>query len=387
MLLNILRALIFALTPGGRWGLPVILWGKPGTGKTSLVEALGLQTSLHYYRLSPAERGEGQFGVVPVPHTDGMLHYPPPSWSANLANGGLLFLDEINTAVPALQAPLLGLVQLRILGEHTFSPRTRIIGAANETQDAAGGWDLAPALANRFGHLDYEGLEASDWAVGLLGCFATDHGTPLDALKEEQRVLQAWPTADASARGLIAGFIQRRPELLHKQPGRADKLTSRAWPSRRSVEYASIALASAKVQGLTEAETDTLLGAFVGDPWVAEFAAWRAAADLPNPEELLDRKVAWAHDSRRLDRTLATLGACAALVVGDKTSRRQARADVIWQMLGAVIEDAPDVAIPAARTLLVAKVTTNAKDMQKVLNRLLPILKASGIVDTAAKAA
>ncbi len=94
---KILHAALFCLAPEGFWGLPLIIWGDPGTGKTSFLKDSAKRTSMAYERLSPAERGEGQFGVVPVPHTDGFLHYPAPAWAQRFDNGGVLFLDEINT--------------------------------------------------------------------------------------------------------------------------------------------------------------------------------------------------------------------------------------------------------------------------------------------------
>jgi MoxR-like ATPase len=376
-LLNLLRAALFCPGPDGFWGRPLILWGDPGTGKTSVVAALARACGLAYERLSPAERGEGQFGVVPVPGTDGRLHYPAPAWADRFTQGGLLFVDEINTAAPALQAPLLGLVQLRTLGEHVFPNRTRVLAAANETQDAAGGWDLAPALANRFGHFDFEGLSSADWTVGFLGGFSAEQEIPLNPVAEEERVMAAWPGADAAARGMVAGFIQRRPALLHCKPDRNAGASSRAWPSRRSVENAAVMLASAKVHGLNESETDELVAAFVGNAWVAEFATWRATADLPNPEDVLDGKVPWAHDPRRLDRTLAVLAGCAAVVAPAAAAKRAERSVVAWKLIGGVLNDAADVAIPAARVLLKARL--QPAESRPILAKILPMLQAAGL--------
>src|SRR3990167_2013961 len=96
--LRILHAAFFCRGPNGRLGLPILLWGDPGSGKTHNVARAVRRTTLPYYRLSPGERGEGQFGVVPVPGADGFLHYPAPDWASQLddRNGGVIFLDEIN---------------------------------------------------------------------------------------------------------------------------------------------------------------------------------------------------------------------------------------------------------------------------------------------------
>jgi MoxR-like ATPase len=381
-LTRIIKASLFTPSPEGFWGLPLFLWGDPGIGKTHLIKALCKRYGLPMERLSPGERGEGQFGVVPVPGADGFLHYPAPSWASRLDPAGVIFLDEANTAPPALQAPLLGLVQLRTLGSHTFGSRVRTIAAANETKHAAGGWDLAPALANRFGHLAVEGLAASEWAYHYLTGFAPDANDPeVDAAAEEARVLEAWPAADAWARGLISGFVTRRPELLHKPPTKGSD--TRSWPSRRSVDYAGAALASARVHGLTESETDEFMGAFVGQAWVAEFRHWMIDANLPDPADLLDGRAKFEHDVRRLDRTLAVLSACASLVSPAKAVNRKARAVALWKLIDDVLKDAGDVAIPAARVLVQSQPPLFAPfvpEASKTLVKMSEMLRAAGIV-------
>lgn len=385
-LANLIKAALFTPSPEGAWGLPLLLWGPPGIGKTHIIKGICRQYGLPLERLSPGERGEGQFGVVPVPGADGFLHYPAPAWAAKIDKGGVLFVDEINTAAPALQAPLLGLIQLRTLGSHEFGPRVRTIAAANETKDAAGGWNLAPALTNRFGHLDVEGLAAGEWAVSFLGRFAAApvaDGAGFDALAEEARVLAAWGPADAHARGLIAGFVQRRPDLLHKQPAKGSN--EKAWPSRRSVDYAAHALAGAIVHGLSAVESDEFVASFVGNAWLGEFARWRHDADLPDAGAVLDGTVKFTHSDARLDRTLAVLGACAALVAPEGAPNRKARAGACWKLLETVIKDAGDCVIPAARVLIGARLIFPViPEAKPVLSRLQPLLEAAGIVGNAA---
>jgi ATPase family associated with various cellular activities (AAA) len=379
---KILHAAMFMLNPEGGWGLPILLWGPPGTGKTAFIGGAAKRYSMAYARLSPAEKGEGMFGVVPIPMPDGFLHYPAPDWSRSFeGKSGLIFVDEINTAVPALQAPLLGLVQLRTLGSHVFGARTRVIAAANETSDAAGGWDLAPALANRFGHYAWEGMNSSDWVVAMIGGFSAD-GQVIDAEVEERRVLDAWPVAIANARGLVAGFIKARPELLDKRPDKKSKHASRAFPTPRTVEYATYAIASATVHGLDESETDLFVSGFVGDGWFGEFATYRKHVDLPDIVELLDRKISWKHDPRRLDRTMAVLSAGAALISPAAAANRKERAKAFWEILASVSDDAADVVVPAARAMRLAQPPLITKEFGATgpLSKLHPLMKAIGLV-------
>jgi MoxR-like ATPase len=373
-----LHAALFCLRPEGRWGLPLLIWGDPGRGKTAMIAAvMRALIGFEFFRVSPAERGEGQFGVVPVPGADGLLHYPPPDWTARLDQGGALFIDEVNTAGPALQAPLLGAVQLGVIGSHTLAMRVRILAAANETADAAGGWDLARSLDNRFGHVQYDGMPHDKWTLGFVTGFGRDDVPAIDAAAEEARVLAEWPAADGWARGMISGFLTRREEVRHKKPAKGDSV--KAWPSDRTWEYAAAALAAARIHGLDEIETDGLMAAFVGWAAVSEFATWRHDADLPNPADYLDGRVAFEHDGRRLDRTMAFLSACAAVVRPKTAERRLERAAVCWTLVTAVSEHSASAALPAA-VMLSKGGLLNVKEARPALIKLHPVLEAAGLV-------
>lgn len=382
---KILHAALFCPAPGGFWGLPILGEGHPGTGKTAFIEDAAARSGLHCKRLSPAEMGEGMFGCVPVPREDGFLHFPSPDWSKEFVNGGVIFIDEISSSPPAIQAPLLGFVQRRTLGSYTFPKRTRVLAAANATVEAAGGWDLAPPLANRFGHFEFEGLSAPDYGVALMGNFVNmedSDGPTINAEAEEARVLAAWPGAMAWACGIIAGFILRRPALLHAQPKTSDKKASKAWPSHRSWHHTAVAMASARVHGLSEIDTDTFMAGFVGLAAVTELRTWIMHVDLPEPADVLDGKVQWKHDARRLDRTIAVLGACAGLVAPDKAEKKKERGNRCWDLIGTVLDTAADCAIPATRVLRDAKMVkpTEYPSYLTIGHKLLPILTQAGLI-------
>lgn len=381
---RILHAAFFTPAPEGFWGLNILLWGPPGAGKTSLVKALCQASGLHYERLSPAERGEGQFGVVPVPGTDGFLHYPAPAWVQQFAQGGVLFLDEVNTAPPALQAPLLGLSQLRTLGTHVFNHRTRVVAAANEVQDAAGGWDLAPATANRFCHIVYEGLAARTWAQALLSGFGRDSApaAPAEPAADiEAKVMLRWPAEVARARGVVASFIQAKPGLAHAAPRLEDNTASKAWPSRRSWEYVVHALAGATIHNLTAEETQMLVQGFVGEAAAIEFYSWMQNMDLPDPVALLDGQVKWSIDLDRLDRTMAVLNVATAMVKPINAERRNPRGVVLWSIVADLLSKAPDIAIVFAQQLLTVENGQKAlmpPEAFAAIGALSPYLLASG---------
>jgi MoxR-like ATPase len=82
----------------------------------------------------------------------------PPDWSKRLAQvkDGILFTDEVNTAPPSVQAALLRVCLDKVAGDCHLGDDTSVIAAANPPEQAADGWDLAPPLANRFCHINWE---------------------------------------------------------------------------------------------------------------------------------------------------------------------------------------------------------------------------------------
>jgi hypothetical protein len=370
---KLLHAVMFTPTHEG-WGLPALFWGPPGVGKTAILKNYAKRWGMHCEVLSPGERGEGAFGVVPVPAANGKsLTYPAPDWVENVPVRGIVLVDEISTAEPALQKPMLGLVQGKVIGSHKLAGGVRVIGAGNPVDCSTGGWELALPVRNRFAHLDWEAPSADDWCQWLLSGANGGPEVGGDAQAEEDRVMKAWPGPFAKASGLVAGFIKRRPELLHKMP--AAGASDLSFPTHRSWEYAVRALATAEVHALSEADAETLLVGFIGRATADEFIAWKASADLPDPVALLDGKEKFAFDTRRLDRTLAVYSACAALVCPKTAEKRKERAEALWTLLADAAGKAVDIVIPAATAMLKAGLKGDAA--KPVLAKLEPVLAAA----------
>ena len=137
-------------------GVPAVLWGSPGTGKSSAVMALAESAGLRCEVVIASIREPSDFSGLPI-IVDGGVRFAPPEWAKNLADqgSGVLFLDEISTAPPAVQAALLRVVLERVVGDLALPSNIAIVAAANPPDQAADGWDLSAPLANRFCHLDW----------------------------------------------------------------------------------------------------------------------------------------------------------------------------------------------------------------------------------------
>src|SRR5688572_19903164 len=116
-----------------------------------------------------AIREPSDFAGLPVV-TAGDVHMAPPRWAERLAAAGkgLLFLDEISTAPPAVQAALLRVVLERVVGDLDLPEGVTVVAAANPPEQAADGWDLSAPLANRFCHLTWD-VEPRAFAAGIAG--------------------------------------------------------------------------------------------------------------------------------------------------------------------------------------------------------------------------
>lgn len=351
-------------TPTHRgWGLPIAFRASPGMSKTAQIRQTAAECGLPCEILSPGERGEGAFGVVPVPKND-ILTYPPAEWitkffpkakkGEEIAPCGVVFVDELTTAPPALQPPLLGLFLEGRIGGTELPPGVRCIAAYNDVDEAAAGYDLPPPLANRMGHIPFDpgGVEEwSDWLVGANG-IGSQYKQKINAAAEEARVLAAWPEAFAIAKGKAMAFLRTRPALLHKMPPPHDPAASKAWPSRRTWEFAVRSLAASAVHGVDEDIETQLIAAFVGDAIAGELYTYLRDEDLPDPADILDGKIDFKHDKKRLDRSFAILAACTALVVPDNAKKRNERGKHLWEIITKIAKDgAKDVVFGAAQRL------------------------------------
>jgi hypothetical protein len=346
-------------------GVPVLLWGSPGTGKTSIVRALGESLRWPTEVVIGSIREPSDFAGLPVV-IDGGVDMAPPSWARRLSieQQGLLFLDELTTAPPAVQAAMLRVVLERVVGDLTLPDGVRIVAAANPPDEAADGWELAPPLANRLVHLDWP-VDAKAIAKGLVLGFPAPTLTNARAMTDTQNI---------AARAMVAAFLEVRPALVLAVPKGAEQ-AGRAWPSPRSWEAAAKLWAVCDAVGASEDCRALLVLGSVGDGAGIEFLSWVANLDLPDPESVLADPDGFDLPDRS-DRAYAVLTAVASVAVarGDAGSWSAA-----WRVVARVADSAPDVAALAARLLAGAR--PDGAALPTGLLSLVPVLRAAGLIN------
>jgi hypothetical protein len=344
--------------------VPVLLWGSPGTGKTSAIRALADVMGWPCETVIASIREPSDFAGLPVVSGE-YVHFAAPRWAQRLAAAGhgLLFLDEISTAPPAVQAALLRVVLERVVGDLDLPEGVVVVAAANPPEQTADGWDLSAPLANRFCHLPWE-VEAQAFAQGLSGGWP-DPVVP--ALSE------GWEARLPHFKSLVSAFVTVRPGLACDVPHDAAR-AGRGWPTPRTWEMAARLWTAAEAAGAsTEAETALVTGA-VGEGPGVELLMWHEEMDLPDPEDLLADPDG-AEVPERGDRAFAVLSGVASAVAAKPTPERWLAG---WRVLAKTGENAPDVAAVPARVL--ARCRPPGAVAPPEVKLFLPVLKDAGLL-------
>ena len=179
--------------------LSTMIWGPPGIGKSSIVAQIAEQHSIGFVDVRLSQLAPTDLRGLPVPD-NGIARWFPPEFLPQTGKG-ILFLDELNMAPPAMQGVAQQLILDRRVGSYVVPDGWFIWAAGNRKEDRASVFDMPAPLANRFVHLEVE----PDFESFKLYA--------LNAEVAEQ----------------VIAFLSFRPTLLHKLNPQHP-----AWPSPRS---------------------------------------------------------------------------------------------------------------------------------------------------------
>ncbi len=128
-----------------------LLIGDPGVGKSALANEVAKMLGTPLGVLIGSTCDPTDVGGLPVLRVDGkgMDRIPLQIIRKLCDEPGLLFLDEIGTAPPAVQAALLRLILERVAGDFKLHPNTRVLGATNPPEQSPGGSELSAPLIGR----------------------------------------------------------------------------------------------------------------------------------------------------------------------------------------------------------------------------------------------
>lgn len=142
--------------------VPAFLWGAPGIGKSSIVKQIAQSNEIDFIDLRLALMDPTD--LKGIPFYDKESHtalWAPPAFLPK-SGEGILFLDELNTAAPSVQASAYQLILDRRVGEYELPDGWAIVAAGNRENDRGVTYRMPSPLANRFVHFEME-VNVDDW--------------------------------------------------------------------------------------------------------------------------------------------------------------------------------------------------------------------------------
>jgi len=142
--------------------VPTFVWGAPGIGKSSIVKQIAKEMSVEFIDLRLALMDPTD--LKGIPFYDKKSHtalWAPPAFLPKTGEG-ILFLDELNSAPPAVQSSAYQLILERRVGEYVLPDGWAIVAAGNREGDRGVTYRMPAPLANRFVHFELE-VDVNDW--------------------------------------------------------------------------------------------------------------------------------------------------------------------------------------------------------------------------------
>jgi len=390
MLEKALEVALFTPQAGGAWGLPLILEGGVGIGKSSKLARLATKHRMQFEKILVPSRAPEDFSGVLIPDGHGgatqtvflkAVREILKREAVTPNQATILLLDELNWAGKALQGALLGPFLDRLVGDVALPPSVRIIAAGNPAQDAEGGTVLIPPLANRLAWFDSQTPPMLEWEAYLRN--PSPVPVPTDAFTTEQKVRNNWSRHWGNVLEVTLSYTKVAGN--HHMPPKGNPQRNRAWPSPRSWEMAMRAATTARILGHEEVIGDIVAGC-VGRAAALGWLEAYSGLNLPDPSVVLKARK-W-EPTNRIDRDAAVYRAAVNYALQldqklreEKDGKQQPPKAIIdaWALVAYGI-DSPliDSCMPCASTLLQAGFTADnhrlpsetAQQIQRVLLRL-----------------
>jgi hypothetical protein len=243
---------------------PLFLWGPPGIGKSELVESItqelgGAMIDLRLGQMEPTDirgipfynKDNGKMDwaePIDLPSEEFASEYPIV----------VLFLDEMNSAAPSVQAAAYQLILNRRIGKYKLPKTVVVVAAGNRESDKGVTFRMPTPLANRFIHQEMR-VDFPSW--------------------------QEWAVQNKIHKDVV-GYLSFAKQDLYDFDA---KSSSRAFATPRSWTFVSQLLED------ESGDDDTimnLVAGTVGEGLAVKFMAHRKIAGrMPNPADILAGKV------------------------------------------------------------------------------------------------
>ena len=243
---------------------PIFLWGPPGIGKSEVVSDITDELGGHMIDLRMAQMEPTDLRGIPYYNKDSnRMEWAQP---VDLPDEELasqypivvLFLDEMNSAAPAVQAAGYQLILNRRVGNYKLPDNVVIVAAGNRDTDKGVTYRMPMPLANRFLHIEMR-ADFAAWQT-----WAVNKGIHQD----------------------VVGYLSFAKQDLNDFDS---KSSSRAFPTPRTWSFVSDLIKDDDVDNET---LFNLVAGAVGEGVATKFMAHRkVSSKMPNPTDILNGKV------------------------------------------------------------------------------------------------
>ena len=244
---------------------PLFIWGPPGIGKSEVVAEVAAELNGPVIDLRMAQMEPTDIRGIPFFNKDnGKMDWAEPVDLPSKEFAAehpivVLFLDEMNSAPPAVQAAGYQLILNRRVGKYVLPDNVVIVAAGNRDSDKGVTYRMPMPLANRFIHLEMR-PDFTSWQQ-----WAVNKGIHKD----------------------VVGYLSFAKNDLYDFDA---KSASRAFATPRSWCFVSDLL-----NDEDSIDTDTLfnlVSGAVGEGLAVKFQAHRKiSGKMPAPEDILSGKV------------------------------------------------------------------------------------------------
>lgn len=238
--------------------VPTFLWGAPGIGKSSIVKQIAKNRGIGFIDLRLALMDPTD--LKGIPFYDKESHtalWAPPAFLPREGEG-ILFLDELNSAAPSVQASAYQLILDRRVGEYELPDGWAIVAAGNREGDRGVTYRMPSPLANRFVHFEMD-VHVEDWRL--------------------------WAYKNALDDRVVS-YISYKNEHLFTFDAKSD---AKSFATPRSWEYVNSVLKSSVSENLL---LETIGGAVGRDVAVSFLAFCKVMNRLPDIKGILESGIA-----------------------------------------------------------------------------------------------
>ena len=134
--------------------LPVLITGRPGIGKSDIVEAATEEAEHDLLISHPVVEDPTDSKGLPFPSADGtharFLPFGDLERALSATRPLVWFFDDLGQASPAVQAAKMQLLLARRIGEHQLPDCVTFVAATNRRSDNAGVTGILDPLISRF---------------------------------------------------------------------------------------------------------------------------------------------------------------------------------------------------------------------------------------------